>query len=121
MVVLASGDPGFFGIVRLLGERFGGENLRVLPGLSSVALAFAAGRALVGRCGHGKRPRPRPAPRRQRLPCPPQGRGSHLPATSVRPSLRGSSTGWGAPSWSPRSLGSPTSASSTAKRRRLRE
>jgi precorrin-6Y C5,15-methyltransferase (decarboxylating) len=41
VVVLASGDPGFFGIVRLLGERFGRENLRVLPGLSSVALAFA--------------------------------------------------------------------------------
>jgi precorrin-6Y C5,15-methyltransferase (decarboxylating) len=40
-VVLASGDPGFFGIVRLLGGRFGRENLRVLPGLSSVALAFA--------------------------------------------------------------------------------
>ena len=32
VVVLASGDPGFFGIVRLLGERFGRENLRVLPG-----------------------------------------------------------------------------------------
>src|SRR5687768_3081064 len=41
VVVLASGDPGFFGIVRLLGERFGRENMRVLPGLSSVALAFA--------------------------------------------------------------------------------
>ncbi|MDP9455241.1 MAG: precorrin-6y C5,15-methyltransferase (decarboxylating) subunit CbiE [Actinomycetota bacterium] len=41
VVVLASGDPGFFGIVRILGERFGRENLRVLPGLSSVALAFA--------------------------------------------------------------------------------
>ena len=41
VVVLASGDPGFFGIVRLLAGRFGGENLRVLPGLSSVALAFA--------------------------------------------------------------------------------
>jgi len=41
VVVLASGDPGFFGIVRLLGARFGRENLRVLPGLSSVALAFA--------------------------------------------------------------------------------
>jgi precorrin-6Y C5,15-methyltransferase (decarboxylating) len=25
VVVLASGDPGFFGIVRLLGERFGGR------------------------------------------------------------------------------------------------
>lgn len=41
VVVLASGDPGFFGIVRLLGGRFGREALRVLPGLSSVALAFA--------------------------------------------------------------------------------
>ena len=41
VVVLASGDPGFFGIVRLLGERFGRENLRILPGLSSVGLAFA--------------------------------------------------------------------------------
>ena len=41
VVVLASGDPGFFGIVRLLAERFGGASLRVLPGVSSVALAFA--------------------------------------------------------------------------------
>ena len=41
VVVLASGDPGFFGIVRVLGQRFGRENLRVLPGRSSVALAFA--------------------------------------------------------------------------------
>jgi precorrin-6B C5,15-methyltransferase / cobalt-precorrin-6B C5,C15-methyltransferase len=41
VVVLASGDPGFFGIVRLLAGQFGRENLRVLPGVSSVALAFA--------------------------------------------------------------------------------
>ncbi|MDP9477082.1 MAG: precorrin-6y C5,15-methyltransferase (decarboxylating) subunit CbiE, partial [Actinomycetota bacterium] len=41
VAVLASGDPGFFGIVRILGERFGRENLRVLPGRSSVSLAFA--------------------------------------------------------------------------------
>jgi precorrin-6B C5,15-methyltransferase / cobalt-precorrin-6B C5,C15-methyltransferase len=41
VVVLASGDPGFFGITRALGERVGTENLRVLPALSSVALAFA--------------------------------------------------------------------------------
>ena len=41
VVVLASGDPGFFGIVRLLGERFGTESLRVVPAVSSVALAFA--------------------------------------------------------------------------------
>ena len=41
VVVLASGDPGFFGIVRLLGEWFGRASLRVLPAVSYVALAFA--------------------------------------------------------------------------------
>lgn len=38
--VLASGDPGFFGIVRLLRER--GLDIAVLPAASSVASAFAA-------------------------------------------------------------------------------
>ena len=38
-VVLASGDPGFFGIVRALRER--GLPCTVLPAVSSVALAFA--------------------------------------------------------------------------------
>ncbi|MFJ8080318.1 precorrin-6y C5,15-methyltransferase (decarboxylating) subunit CbiE [Streptomyces sp. NPDC096205] len=41
VVVLASGDPGFFGIVRALAERFGPELLDVHPGVSSVATAFA--------------------------------------------------------------------------------
>ncbi|WP_217254189.1 precorrin-6y C5,15-methyltransferase (decarboxylating) subunit CbiE [Streptomyces sp. AC602_WCS936] len=41
VVVLASGDPGFFGIVRVLAERFGSERLDVRPGVSSVAAAFA--------------------------------------------------------------------------------
>ncbi|MEU9337565.1 precorrin-6y C5,15-methyltransferase (decarboxylating) subunit CbiE [Streptomyces sp. NPDC048290] len=41
VLVLASGDPGFFGVVRVLAERFGPERLRVLPGVSSVAVAFA--------------------------------------------------------------------------------
>ncbi|MFF4797782.1 precorrin-6y C5,15-methyltransferase (decarboxylating) subunit CbiE [Streptomyces sp. NPDC001351] len=41
VVVLASGDPGFFGIVRALAERFGAERLDVRPGVSSVATAFA--------------------------------------------------------------------------------
>ncbi|MFD5076895.1 precorrin-6y C5,15-methyltransferase (decarboxylating) subunit CbiE [Streptomyces sp. NPDC058371] len=41
VVVLASGDPGFFGIVRALAERFGPERLKVDPGVSSVATAFA--------------------------------------------------------------------------------
>ncbi len=38
--VLASGDPGFFGIVRALGERVGPERLIVHPAPSSVAIAF---------------------------------------------------------------------------------
>ncbi|MGI8540984.1 MAG: precorrin-6y C5,15-methyltransferase (decarboxylating) subunit CbiE [Rubrobacteraceae bacterium] len=41
VAVLASGDPGFFGITRLLSERFGPENLEVRPAPSSVSLAFA--------------------------------------------------------------------------------
>ncbi|MGP4049096.1 precorrin-6y C5,15-methyltransferase (decarboxylating) subunit CbiE [Streptomyces sp. 2A115] len=41
VVVLASGDPGFFGIVRALAERFGAGRLTVHPGVSSVATAFA--------------------------------------------------------------------------------
>jgi precorrin-3B C17-methyltransferase/precorrin-6y C5,15-methyltransferase (decarboxylating) CbiE subunit/precorrin-6Y C5,15-methyltransferase (decarboxylating) CbiT subunit len=39
--VLASGDPGFFGIVRALGARVATDRLRVHPAPSSVALAFA--------------------------------------------------------------------------------
>ena len=61
VVVLASGDPGFFGIVRLLGERFGPAELRVLPAVSSVALAFArAGVSwddAVTVSAHGREPR----------------------------------------------------------------
>ncbi len=61
VAVLASGDPGFFGIVRLLGERFGASELRVLPAVSSVALAFArAGVSwddAVTVSAHGREPR----------------------------------------------------------------
>jgi len=39
--VLASGDPGFFGIVRALNARIGADRLVVHPAPSSVALAFA--------------------------------------------------------------------------------
>lgn len=39
--VLASGDPGFFGIVRVLATRVGGDLLRVHPAPSAVSLAFA--------------------------------------------------------------------------------
>ena len=38
--VLASGDPGFFGIVRALGERLGDGRVAVHPAPSAVALAF---------------------------------------------------------------------------------
>jgi precorrin-6Y C5,15-methyltransferase (decarboxylating) len=41
VVVLASGDPGFFGIVRALAERFGRAALDVRPAVSSVALVCA--------------------------------------------------------------------------------
>nr|WP_225853922.1 precorrin-6y C5,15-methyltransferase (decarboxylating) subunit CbiE [Micromonospora sp. AMSO31t] len=59
-VVLASGDPGFFGIVRRL--RAAGLPVRVLPAVSSVAAAFARaglpwdGAAVV--TAHGRDPRP---------------------------------------------------------------
>jgi precorrin-6Y C5,15-methyltransferase (decarboxylating) len=39
--VLASGDPGFFGVVRALADRFGPDALDVRPAVSSVSLAFA--------------------------------------------------------------------------------
>ncbi len=61
VTVLASGDPGFFGIVRTLGERFGHENLRVFPAVSSVARAFAWDGLpwddAVVVSGHGRDPR----------------------------------------------------------------
>ncbi|MGH9126690.1 MAG: precorrin-6y C5,15-methyltransferase (decarboxylating) subunit CbiE [Acidimicrobiales bacterium] len=39
--VLASGDPGFFGVGRALAARFGPSVLEVRPSVSSVSLAFA--------------------------------------------------------------------------------
>jgi precorrin-6Y C5,15-methyltransferase (decarboxylating) len=39
--LLASGDPGFFGIVRVASARFGAEALEIHPAPSSVAVAFA--------------------------------------------------------------------------------
>lgn len=62
ITVLASGDPGFFGIARLLGERFGRERLRVFPGRSSVSLAFARAGLFwedaIVVSAHGRDPRP---------------------------------------------------------------
>jgi precorrin-6Y C5,15-methyltransferase (decarboxylating) len=39
--LLASGDPGFFGIVRVAAARFGAGTLEIHPAPSSVAVAFA--------------------------------------------------------------------------------
>ncbi|MCA1846568.1 MAG: precorrin-6y C5,15-methyltransferase (decarboxylating) subunit CbiE [Actinobacteria bacterium] len=39
--LLASGDPGFFGIVRVAAARFGARDLDIHPAPSSVAVAFA--------------------------------------------------------------------------------
>jgi precorrin-6Y C5,15-methyltransferase (decarboxylating) len=61
VAVLASGDPGYFGIVRPLGERFGTENLYIVPAVSCVARAFArAGLSwddAVTVSAHGRDPR----------------------------------------------------------------
>lgn len=41
VVVLASGDPGFFGIGATLADSLGRAAIRIVPSVSSVALAFA--------------------------------------------------------------------------------
>ncbi|WP_419993886.1 precorrin-6y C5,15-methyltransferase (decarboxylating) subunit CbiE [Streptomyces boninensis] len=41
IAVLASGDPGFFGIVRVLADRFGPAALDIHPATPSIAQAFA--------------------------------------------------------------------------------
>lgn len=41
MAVLVSGDPGVFSLARLVIRRFGPELCRVIPGISSVQVAFA--------------------------------------------------------------------------------
>lgn len=41
MVVLASGDPGFYGIAKYLAGKLGKECLEIVPNVSSMQLAFA--------------------------------------------------------------------------------
>lgn len=41
VVVLASGDPGFFGIAKTMAERLGPENVSVVPNLSAMQAACA--------------------------------------------------------------------------------
>ncbi|MFQ5861945.1 MAG: precorrin-6y C5,15-methyltransferase (decarboxylating) subunit CbiE [Candidatus Brocadiales bacterium] len=42
IVVLVSGDPGFFSYARLVVTRLGKDNCDIIPGISSVQLAFAS-------------------------------------------------------------------------------
>ena len=93
-VVLASGDPGFFGIVRALRAR--GITPRVIPAVSSVALAFAKigldwDDALVV-SAHGRDPRrarsrwrPWGARARRRAPGADPGRGPRRPRRRPSP------------------------------------
>ncbi len=59
VIVLVSGDPGFFSYARLLVNKLGKENCEVVPGISSIQLAFAAiGRSWNDACFislHGRR------------------------------------------------------------------
>ena len=41
IAVLVTGDPGIFSLARLVIERFGREQCQVIPGISSVQVAFA--------------------------------------------------------------------------------
>lgn len=41
VVVMVSGDPGFYSLLAALRQEFGAERLQVIPGISSVQLAFA--------------------------------------------------------------------------------
>ena len=41
MVVLASGDPGFYGVARYLTEKLGKDVFEIIPAVSSMQLAFA--------------------------------------------------------------------------------
>lgn len=41
VAVLVTGDPGIFSLAKLVIERFGSEQCRVIPGISSIQAAFA--------------------------------------------------------------------------------
>lgn len=41
VVVLVSGDPGFYSMLSSIRRRFNAENIKVIPGLSSTQIAFA--------------------------------------------------------------------------------
>jgi len=41
VAVLVSGDPGFYSFLNYLKENYPGENIKVIPGISSIQIAFA--------------------------------------------------------------------------------
>ncbi|MCX7780590.1 MAG: precorrin-6y C5,15-methyltransferase (decarboxylating) subunit CbiE [Negativicutes bacterium] len=41
VVVMVSGDPGFYSLLTALRKRFSADRIRVIPGISSVQMAFA--------------------------------------------------------------------------------
>lgn len=41
IVILVSGDPGFFSLAKILTKKIGIDNCEVIPGISSVQIAFA--------------------------------------------------------------------------------
>ena len=84
-VVLASGDPGFFGIVRALSALT--DDLDVHPAPSVRRARVRAARRPVGRRARRLRPRPRPARGDQRRAAPPEGRDPH-PARQHRADRR---------------------------------
>ena len=90
--LLASGDPGFFGIVRVASARFGADGLEIHPAPSSPAVAFARA-GLPGTtpwsspptAGPWRRPSPPRCPSRR-------WRCSRRPTSLPKPSGRRSST-----------------------------
>lgn len=48
VVILVSGDPGFYSYARLIIDKAGRANCDIIPGISSVQFAFAS----IGKCWH---------------------------------------------------------------------
>ncbi len=59
VVLLATGDPGIASLAQPVVRRFGRENCEVIPGISSIQVAFAGSASTGGRPDrHGAQPRP---------------------------------------------------------------
>ena len=77
-VVLADGDPGFFGVVRALRAPEHGLEVEVVPARLRRRRRLRPRRDALGRRAGGGRQLPYAAPRGQRLPRLHQGRRAHL-------------------------------------------